>query len=424
MARAWILLVAVTLSALSGCARGPGGPGPAVPTWVIEFVLEFAAPVNDASFYFIAIDADGDFGVDAPLPVAAGPYWGNGWGTGSMTHFISYTQGRYDVYSVNRRLDLISAGGGIVDGSGSPHETDTGQYELTVGDITLGTITLGGTGPITAVTNESDQNAGKFSIQTDPHGRTVPGGVSFAPAANGGRRPNAAEQAALDALNAGVELSADSLAAFGLRLELGPPVAGVQTIEVGPTTAQVQVRLRPTSGGGVRTSTGTLTANSSTPTATPPIPGASIRTETLVRGGTARFISQTAPTSTLIGPPYEAVPPMGGSQLDVTIALDTLGRNIDNLSVNFISTTELIFDPNVTDPRLHCYDALGSLPYQQGNAYVTFSVRQTRTISNGEFFAPETGGDRTLAPDGPFTQQERDAVDLIDWQIVIRRLSG
>ena len=149
-----------------------------------------------------------------------------------------------------------------------------------------------------------------------------------------------------------------------------------------------------------------------------------MRTETLIQGGVARFMSETAPTSALLGPPYEAQPPLGGSQLDVTIDLDTLGPNVENLSVNFIATTELIFDPTITDPRRNCYDALGSRPYQQGNAYVTFSVRQTRTILNGDSFTPETGGDQTLAPGGPFTQQERDAVDIIDWRIMIRRLSG
>jgi hypothetical protein len=67
---------------------------------VIEFSVTFAGPVQDAFYYYIAIDADGDFGADGPLPVAAGPNWGNGWGTGSMTHYVEYHQGRYELFEV------------------------------------------------------------------------------------------------------------------------------------------------------------------------------------------------------------------------------------------------------------------------------------------------------------------------------------
>jgi hypothetical protein len=414
-----LFLVGAALASMAGCARG-GGPNPGIPSWVIEFIVRFAGPVDDTCFYYVAIDADNDFGVDGPLPVAAGPYWGNGWGTGSMTHFISYHQGRYDVYRADRRLEVLAQGDGIVNATGSPEETDTGEYRLTVGDLTLGAASVNGTGTITGVTNDSDQNAGQFSIETDATGKTVAGQVSFTPATDGGRTPNAAEQAALDALNAGADLAADSLGAFGLTLNIGSATAGVQTIDVAPTVASVSVRFEPTSGGQTRTSTGTVTANSSTPTATPPIPGASLQAQTLVTGGVARFLSETAPTSTLLGPPYDSQPPLGSSTLDATIDLDTLGQNIDNLSVNFISSTELIFDPTVTNASLHCYDALGAA----GNDYVTFSVRQTRTIANGQYSSAETGGDPTLPTGGLFTQQQRDSVDIIDWSITIQRLSG
>lgn len=421
MRLAWLIAIGAVAVSLTGCARGGGGP--AIPNWIVEFIIRFAGPIDDTSFYFVAIDADGDFLADGPLPVAAGPYWGNGWGTGSITHFVSYTQGRYDVYAANRRLELLSQGGGIVGATGSPQQTDTGEYQLTVGTITLGTATLNGTGTLTGVTNASAQNAGRFSIETDASGHTVASGVSFTPATNGGRAPNTAEQAALDALNAGAALAADSLAAFGLTLQIGAPAAGTQTIDVAPTVAEVAARFESGSGG-TSTSTGTVTANSTTPTATPPIPGVSLQTGTLVTGGVARFRSETAPTSTLIGPPYESVPPLGGSQLDVTVDLNTLGQNLDNLSVNFISTTELIFDPTITDPRLHCYDGLSNSLADPGNAYVAFSVRQTRTISNGDFSAPETGGDRTVDKDLVATQAEQDSVDIIDWSITVQRLSG
>jgi len=400
---------------LAGCARGPSGPTPGVPSWTLRFVVDFGAPIDDRFFYFIALDVDSDYGVDGPLPVAAGPYWGNGWGTGSITHFISYHQGRYDVYVANRQLEAASLGGGIVAASGSPTETDTGEYELRVGALTLGAAVLSGTGTISGVQNGSDQNAGEFSVETDARGKTVPGQVSFAAAADGGRTPNAAEQAALDALNAGAALTANSLAAFGLTLTLGSPTPAVQTLQVAPAVAGVDVTFRP-SNGPARTGAGTLTANSSTPTATPPIPGASVRAETLVPGGTARFRSETAPAATLLGPPYDAQPPLGGSTLDVTLDLDMLGQGVNNLSVNFISTTELIFDPTMTNPGLHTYDGLGP----QGNDYVTFGLQQNRTILDRDL--SRAGGDLTLQ--GPATPEEKDAVDILDWQIVVARLSG
>ena len=67
---------------LSGCARG-GDSSDVVPAVVVDLVVQFAAPVVDAFYYYIAIDADSDLGADGPLPVAAGPRWGNGWGNGN-----------------------------------------------------------------------------------------------------------------------------------------------------------------------------------------------------------------------------------------------------------------------------------------------------------------------------------------------------
>lgn len=411
------LWLALLLAPLAGCARGGPGDGGTVPQWIIRFVVDFAGPIDDTSFYYIAIDVDGDFGVDGPLPVAAGPFWGNGWGAGSITHFVSYNQGRYDLYLMDRQVELEREAGGIVDASGSPDETDTGDYELTIGTLTLGAATLTGSGTIADVTNDSDQNAGTFSVETDAQGRTVADAASFTPVSDGGRAPNPSEQSALDALSAGgVLLAADSLTAFGLTLSVGPPQAGVQTIDVAPTTTDVDVTFR-SAGGQRKAATGTLTANSNVPTQSPPIPGVTVRTQTLVAGETARMRSETAPTASLIGPPYEGEPPFGGSTLDVTIDLDTLGQAVDNLSINVISTTDLIFDPTVTDLDLNVYDALGV----EGNDYVTFSTRQTRTIRNGDLLRSESGGDLTLR--GPATSAEKDAVDIINWMIVVERLS-
>ena len=256
-------------------------------------------------------------------------------------------------------------------------------------------------------------------MDTDAAGATVAGTVSFTPAVVGGRTLTAPEQAGLDALNAGgVTLAADSLAAFGLTLTVGPPATGTQAITVDPTVADIGVRFQANSGATQRVSTGTLTANTSTPTATPPIPGVSIAAGTILPGATASIRSQISPTATQIGPPYDSNQPFNSTSLDVTLDLAQIGAGLDDLSVNIIATTELIFDPIITDPAVNVYDALGV----QGNDYVTFATTQTRTIINGDLFTPEGRGDPTLR--GPATDAEVNAVDIVNWSVTIQRLGN
>ena len=135
--RVLLCLVAVALvAALSGCSYGGGGA--AGPDVVVDFYVRMAGPINPAFYYFIPIDADGDFGADGPLPVAAGPYWENGWGTGSFTHYIAYHAGRYDVYRTNSQVQLTTAGGGITAISGVPTATAIGTSVLTVQTLAFG----------------------------------------------------------------------------------------------------------------------------------------------------------------------------------------------------------------------------------------------------------------------------------------------
>jgi len=417
MAVALLLAAAVVVA---GCARTGTSGGANIPERVLSFTATYRGPISDVFFYFIALDADGDFGVDGPLPVAAGPYWGNGWGTGSITHFVEYHQGQYDTFRADRTATLRQAGGGITAASGEPTKTDTGEYDLTIGALTLGAATVSGTGAIASVTNQSDQNAGTLAVATNAAGVVNAGGVTFTPAADGGRALTATEQAAVDALNAGgVTLAPNSLAALGLQLTLRPAGsrAGTATITIAPTTAAVGVVFEPTRGGGSVTSAGTLTANSSTPTATPPIPGATLTTQDLVTGGTAAIRVDLATSATLLGAPYEWTPPGGSRTLAATIDLATLGSPT-NLSVNIISSTDLIFDPTITDPNEHCYDAIGPL----GNDYVSFSTTQDRTITSQDSLTPEGSGDPTLQGPPSRTQADRDSVDLVDWSFTVRRL--
>lgn len=401
--------------ALGGCAYGGGPTGPEV---VVDFQMRMAGPINESFYYFIPIDTDGDLGVDGPVPVAAGPNWGNGWGTGSFSHYVEYHQGQYNVYRTNVQVRLVTPGGGITAVSGVPTSTAAGTSVLTVQSVNFGAATVAGAGMIASVANEGLQTAGTLALSTNASGQVVAGSVSFTPAATGGRALTAGEQAVLDALDAGgVALQPNSLAGLGLALTLNGAQAGQQTITIAPTTASVQNRFTPTISGPVVVTTGTLTANSINNAATSPIPGATITAGEFVQGGQATVRLTFSPTSTLLGPPFEYTLPSGGNVLQVTLDLSTVGVNLTDLSVNMITTTELIFDETVTDPSLHTYDGLGRL----GNRYVTFRTNQFQTINNSSgLFEQEQANDPTLA--GLATPEQRNQVDIVDWSITIRRV--
>jgi hypothetical protein len=402
---------------LTGCARG-GAVGPVVPQVLIDFTVRFAGPINDAYYYFIPIDTDGDLGQTGPVPVAAGPYWENGWGTGSFSHYILYNQGQYNVYKVNLAATLRTAGGGIVAASGTPQSTHVGTHQLTIQSIGLGAVSVIGPGMITGATNNSFQSASTLQLQTDGSGLIVAASVTYTPAVDGGRALTGSEQAAINALNAGgVPLASNSLAALGLTLTVGPAAAGTQTLAVGPTIASVQDLFTSATDGQQTTTTASLKANSATPTLTPPIPGVTITCTDFTLGGSATVALDLLPTATLLGPPFDYTLPGGSTNLRATVDLATLGTGIPNLSVNVISTNELIFDPTITDPARHCYDGLGRM----GNRYVTFPTDQYQTISNSSgFYEQEQANDPTLAP--IITQTQRNSVDIVDWTITIRRL--
>ncbi len=414
--RILLMVSALTVaSVLGGCARG-SGPG-VIPEVVLEIVWEMAGPVNDSFYYYVAFDADDDEGADFPVPVAAGPYWGNGWGTGSITHFLEYHAGAYQLYRADLNVVPRLFSGGFLDVLGDVTGGDAGEYTITVSAITLGAVTLTGTGAISAVTNDSDQNAGMLELETDAAGSTVAGSVSFTPAADGGRPLDAAEQAQINTLNGGVPLQSDSLDELGLTLTVSAGTAGTQVIEIAPAVADVDVAFKSASTGQVTTDTATVTANSSQSTADPPIAGVDFVTGDVTIGAQAQVGLEVATTGTPIGPPFEYVLPNGSNTLRATVDLANLGVNVNSLDINFITTTELIFDPNITDPNEHTYDGLG--PW--GNdAIRTFNPNEFFPISNDDAFPPEESDDSTLV--GPATEQQRAAVDIVDWQITPHRL--
>ncbi len=403
---------------LPGCARG-GEEQPIVPEWVLEFVVTFAGPIQDAFYYYIALDADNDFGADGPLPVAAGPNWGNGWGTGSLTHYIEYHQGRYELFRATLQPSLEQASGGVTGVAGTPESTDAGAHSITIDALSPGATTLTGDGAIATVTNNGFQAAGTLALSTNAAGQVVADSVTWTPAATGGRALTATEQAAVDALNAGgVALAADSLDALGLALTIaaGPDLSGTQSIDVAQATATVTDRFVPEGLGPTVTAQSVLPANNNAVLADGPIPGMTIVTGDLIAGQTAKILLEPNPIGQSLGFPYDSTLPQGGSTLRATVDLSRLGANIDDISVNFIATTELIFDPTVVNPDEHTYDALGRL----GNDYITLVTDEDQMVQDGDLLADEEAGDPTLQ--GPASEQDKASVDIIDWSVRVRRL--
>lgn len=82
-----------------GCARTPSGIS-TPQRREATFQIQFDAPINEAFYYFVAIDtntADGKY----PTPVFPSPLTGDRWVTGGVTYFVRYHQGQYLVYKVN-----------------------------------------------------------------------------------------------------------------------------------------------------------------------------------------------------------------------------------------------------------------------------------------------------------------------------------
>ena len=405
---------------VGGCARSPEDRPPS--RVVLDVIVRFAAPVNDAYFYFFAIDTDDDEGgLDGPIPVTSGPYIANGWGTGSITHFLEYNLGLYQIFRTRIELDLLTPAGGIVGATGSPDVGKVGDYTLTIDSISLGTATvttITGPGAITGVTNLSGQNAGTFRLTTSAAGETVAGGVSFTPAADGGAAPSGAAAQQLAALNAGgVALAAESLDEFGLRLAISAAAerSGEQDVVVLPAVGQVSGRFVARGSGSSSAISATVTANSRVATATPPIPGITLETQALVVGQ-ARIRTDFSDVADFLNYPFDSVDPGGGSVLRATLVLlGEPGEQIlpppgdqETINFNIIATDELLLDPNFPGP--HHYDGLGF----SGNDYVTISIKEDRIFRNIDAVEPEEADDTTTGG--------IQAVDVVDWTLQVRFL--
>lgn len=410
-------LAAACLVLGSGCARGPTGGGqPTFPRRVLDVDVSLAAVVNDAFFYFFAMDIENDVGgLDGPVPVAGGPFIANGWGTGSITHFLEYNLGVYQVFKVVLSVKLEQAGGGITGVLGEPEKSAVGTYEVTVDSLNLGAAsvnTVVGPGAVAAVANVSGQNAGTIAFSTDATGRTVAGSVSFTPATPGGRPMSPAEQAQIDGLNAGgVLLAADSLDAFGLALTLasGPDLSGTQEIVIAQATGATSTTFTDfASGTTTGLPPGLVRANETNPAGLV-IPGLQLVVGAIVAGEKAIIEVTFSDSAQFIDFPWAEVDPSGSTMLRATLDLDQIvPAGVETINFNIITTDELLLDPNFPGP--HFYDGLGLT----GREFVTIAIDQDRVYTNSASVEPEGPGDATTGG--------IQAIDIVDWTVQVRFL--
>ncbi len=408
------LLISAAAAALAaGCIRYPPEERPVdVPERMLDVTVVFYDAVRDDYYYFFAIDTDEDE-TNGPLPVVQGPYWGNGWGTGSMSYYVSYHNRQYEVNRVRLVANLINPSGGIARISGTPTTRDTGEHRISIDSVTLGQARVEGSGMIIGVTNESSQNAGTYTISTDSAGNIVAGSVSFTPAEPGGRPLTLQEENALAQINSGGPLAEDTFAALGLRLTLGPPQAGTQQIVVEPTTAQVTDRFQAFFGGNDYVRQGVLRANSEEQGPTPVIPGLRFTTTTLVAGTTVDIITQYDQTADPLGPPFQSwepapAPAVGGAPLEsrtlrFQLDLAQVGDPEEQIQINFIAVLRPETNPEVDTPQI--YDALGEF----GSDYATIRLTTNQTFTNAQRARPEQSGDASPG-----------AIDIVDWRIEVQ----
>jgi hypothetical protein len=119
-ARPALLLFGLALLAAQGCARVPDEVTGDQVRRRLTVSFSVAGQVNPQYFYFIAIDADGNPS-SGPVPVVTAPF-GNGWVTGSVTHYVEFHLGVFGVFRFVPDTNLL-----VADSLGSPFEFNQPQ---------------------------------------------------------------------------------------------------------------------------------------------------------------------------------------------------------------------------------------------------------------------------------------------------------
>ena len=313
-------MIGLLLVLVAGCANQGSLVGPGTPSAVVDVAFTMAGPIDNTSWYYVAFDTVNDNGATFPVPVGGGPYWGNGWGTGTITHYLEYHMGQYNLFRTQLNTALSGNTGGFTGIAGTVTGSTAGQFKLTV-------------------------------------------------------------------------------------------------LSVAGTTATVQSVFTPARIGRTITLTGPVESNSSAITTV--VPGLTLVTGTLAVGDAATLDVELSPNAVLITPAYFTyTAPNGGTQLQASFDLGALGTNLTNVSFNFITTTQKIFDPSQLTPAGWAYDGLGPI----GNdAVVRNDPRQFLTFLNSQSFTPESSGDVQGSPT-TITPTQRNAIDIVDWALTVRRL--
>jgi hypothetical protein len=90
----------------AGCANTPSGvTGP--PPRELILTLTVAGVISPDNFYFLALDFSNDNST-GPLPIF-GPPWGNGWGTGAITHYVRIHGNQAEVYRIQPNTNLLQS---------------------------------------------------------------------------------------------------------------------------------------------------------------------------------------------------------------------------------------------------------------------------------------------------------------------------
>jgi hypothetical protein len=411
-----LVLVAGGLAYLGGmgCARYPGSGDNVFPDRVIKIKAEMADAINPQYYYYMALTSRGDTTI-GPLPIDQGPFWGNGWGTGLIDFYVIYHAGQYRVFRPRVLSAIVQARGGITQVSGNPTKPLSGSHRVSIDSLALGAVTVGGTGTVTAATNVASQNAGVLALTTDASGRTVAGTVTFTPAEHGGRALTSTEQATVDGLSAGgVALSETALLPLGLRLTLGAAAAGEQTLTIAPTEAQITDRFASYFGVNDYTNQGVLFANDVAQGPTPPIPGVTFTTGTLVAANYVEVVTQYDATADELPTPFDSQDPseLDGRTLSVVLDLAQVGNPTGELQFNVITTDQLVLDPEVLGRK--SYDGLGP----DGTSFVTLRLDSNLTVRNSQAIVPEFANDVVLG-DLSADQFQAGQIDITDWQFEV-----
>jgi hypothetical protein len=96
----WVSVVLV----LSGCANTPAGVS-RVPPRQLVLQLTVAGRIQPNLQYYFAMDFEPDQN-RGPLPVV-GPPWGNGWGTGAITHYVVLRGNQAQVFRIVPNSNLL-----------------------------------------------------------------------------------------------------------------------------------------------------------------------------------------------------------------------------------------------------------------------------------------------------------------------------